>query len=36
VEILKELMDHKDLSVTQGYYTNPRKLHQTGAKAQVA
>lgn len=32
VEILKELMDHKDLSVTQGYYTVSLKRKQQAIK----
>lgn len=28
-------MDHKSVSTTQRYY-NPRELHQTGEKTQVA
>ena len=35
VEVLKELMDHRDISTTQRYY-NPRELQQTGEKPQVA
>jgi hypothetical protein len=34
--VLRELMDHLCVQTTMGYYRNPRKLHQTGAKAQVA
>ena len=33
VEILKELMDHKDLSVTQGYYTEPSEIASDGCKS---
>lgn len=35
VDVLKELMDHRLITTTQGYY-NPRELHQTGEKSQVA
>ncbi len=34
--VLRDLMDHRSIDTTLGYYSNPRKLHQTGAKAQVA
>ncbi|MER0484614.1 hypothetical protein ABR737_40885 [Streptomyces sp. Edi2] len=34
--MLKELMDHRLITTTQGYYTNPRELHLTGEKPQVA
>ena len=36
VDTLKELLGHDTVRTTLGYYRNPRKLHQTGAKAQVA
>jgi integrase len=36
VEILKELMDHRDMKVTQGYYTNPQELQQMQEKALVS
>jgi len=35
IDVLAQLMDHRDLNVTRGYY-NPRELHQTGAFALVA
>ncbi|MFD8546346.1 tyrosine-type recombinase/integrase [Streptomyces sp. NPDC059649] len=35
VDVLRELMDHKSIAMTQRYY-NPRELHQTGEKPQVA
>jgi len=35
VEVLKELMDHRDISTTQRYY-NPRELHQTGDLPRLA
>ena len=35
VDVLKELMDHADVSTTMGYY-NYRELHQMGEKPQVA
>jgi len=35
VEVLKELMGHDCLTTTSAYY-NPRELHQTGEKLQVA
>ncbi|MFG2563771.1 tyrosine-type recombinase/integrase, partial [Streptomyces sp. NPDC048496] len=34
-DVLRELMGHRSLQTTQGYY-NPRELHQTGEKPQVA
>lgn len=33
---LRELMDHRKLDITRGYYVNSRELHQTGEKSQVA
>ncbi|MFH8983462.1 tyrosine-type recombinase/integrase [Streptomyces varsoviensis] len=33
-DVLMDLMGHRELSTTQGYY-NPRELHQTGVKLQV-
>ena len=30
IDVLAELLDHRSLNVTRGYY-NPRELHQTGA-----
>ena len=35
VDVLKELMDHKSVDTTMGYF-NPRELHQMGAFSQVA
>ncbi|MGW3739860.1 tyrosine-type recombinase/integrase [Streptomyces sp. NPDC005146] len=35
VDVLRELMDHRSIAMTQRYY-NPRELHQTGEKPQVA
>ncbi|MCF3105730.1 site-specific integrase [Streptomyces roseoverticillatus] len=34
-DVLRDLMDHRRLDTTQAYY-NPRELHQTGEKPQVA
>jgi integrase len=36
VDVLAALMDHRSLDTTRAYYTNPRELHQTGEKSQVA
>ena len=35
VDVLRELMDHRSVETTMGYY-NPRELHRTGEKLQVA
>jgi integrase len=35
VDVLKELMDHRSVDTTTGYYI-PQELHQTGALSQVA
>jgi len=35
VDVLKELMDHRSVDTTTGYY-NYRELHQMGALPQVA
>jgi len=35
VDALKDLMDHRSVDTTTGYY-NYRELHQTGAFSQVA
>jgi integrase len=35
VDVLCQLMDHRKITTTQGYYRNPRELHQTGEKPQV-
>ncbi|MGR8007623.1 tyrosine-type recombinase/integrase [Streptomyces hypolithicus] len=34
-DVLRDLMDHRSANTTAGYY-NPRELHQTGEKPQVA
>jgi hypothetical protein len=34
--VLAELLDHRNLNVTRGYYRNSQELHQTGEKPQVA
>jgi integrase len=34
--VLRDLMDHSNLGSTLGYFKNPRELHRTGEKAQVA
>ena len=31
IDVLRELMDHRKLDTTKGYY-NPRELHQTGER----
>ncbi|MEQ4611465.1 site-specific integrase [Streptomyces cavourensis] len=36
VDVLAELMDHDSYETTRSYYRNPRELHQTGEKMQVA
>jgi hypothetical protein len=36
IDVLAELLDHRNLNVTRCYYRNPRELHQTGAFALVA
>jgi integrase len=36
VTVLQELMDHRHVFTTQGYYRNSQELHQTGEKLQVA
>jgi integrase len=36
IEVLAELMGHRRLTTTQGYFKNPRELHQTEANSQVA
>lgn len=36
VDVLRELMDHRQLSTTQGYYRLSRELHQTGENLLVA
>jgi integrase len=36
VDTLKELPGHDTVRTTLGYYRNPRELHQTGEKSQVA
>jgi integrase len=33
--VLRDLMDHRSIDTTMGYY-NPRELHQTRVKLQVA
>ena len=35
IDVLAELLDHRNLNITRGYY-NPRELHQTGENLQVA
>ena len=35
VDVLRQLMDHRSIQTTGGYY-NPRELHQTGEFPQVA
>ena len=35
VDVLRQLMDHKSIQTTGGYY-NYRELHQMGALSQVA
>jgi hypothetical protein len=35
IDVLRELMDHRKLDTTQGYYKS-RELHQAGEKSQVA
>jgi integrase len=36
VDVLRDLMNHRQLSTTQQYYRKARELHQTGDKALVA
>jgi len=36
IDVLAELLDHRNLNVTRCYYRNSRELHQTGEKSQVA
>jgi integrase len=36
VDVLRELMGHRSIATTQGYYSNARELHQTGEFSQVA
>jgi len=36
IDVLAELLDHRNLNVTRRYYRNSRELHQTGAFALVA
>ena len=36
VDTLKELMGHKVIHTTLGYYRNPQELHQPGEKVLVA
>jgi hypothetical protein len=31
-----EVLGHAEIGVTMNTYTNPRELHQTGEKSQVA
>ncbi|WP_169317444.1 tyrosine-type recombinase/integrase [Actinacidiphila oryziradicis] len=35
IDVLKELMDHRQITTTMTYYQNPRELHQTGENPQV-
>ena len=35
IDVLAELLDHRNLNITRGYY-NYRELHQMGALPQVA
>jgi integrase len=36
VDVLRELMGHRSMTTTQGYYKNSRELRQTGEEPQVA
>ncbi len=36
IDVLAELLDHRDLNVTRGYYRNSRELHQPGEKPQLS
>ncbi|QHC23224.1 tyrosine-type recombinase/integrase [Streptomyces sp. GS7] len=36
IDVLRELMDHRQISTTMGYYKNPRELHLMGENPQVA
>jgi integrase len=36
IDVLKDLMDHRSASTTQGYYKNSQELHQPGEKPQVS
>jgi integrase len=36
VDVLQELMGHRTITTTQGYYSKARELHQTGGLSQVA
>ena len=35
IDVLAELLDHRNLNITRGYY-NPRELHQMSENPQVA